>query len=51
VRVGDGAVVVAQGDLVSRLAERPEAQLNLIRLAEMALHPEPLDLPETRNAN
>ena len=51
VRLGDGAVVVAQGDLVSRLAERPEAQLNLIRLAEMALHPEPLDLPETRNAN
>lgn len=51
VRMGDGAVVVAQGDLVSCLAERPEAQLNLIRLAETALHPEPLDLPETRNAN
>lgn len=51
VRVGDGAVVVAQGDLVSRLAESPEAQLNLIRLAETALHPEPLDLPATRNAN
>lgn len=51
VRVGNGAVVVAQGELVSRLAEGPEAQLNLIRLAEAALHPEPLDLPESQNPN
>lgn len=51
VRVGDGAVVVAQGELVSRLAESPEAQLNLIRLAEAALRPEPLDLPEPQNSN
>ncbi len=44
VRFGDGIVVVAQQDLVSRPAENPEAQLNLIRLAEIALHPARLDL-------
>ena len=51
VRVGEGTVVVAQAEMVSRLAENPEAQLNLIRLAEAALRPEPLDLPEPRNSN
>ena len=51
VRMGNGSVVVAQGEMVLRLSENPQAQLNLIRLAEMALHPEPLNLPETRNAN
>ncbi len=51
VRAGPGTVVVAQGDMVSRLAENPQAQLNLIRLAMVALHPEPLDLPATRNSN
>lgn len=51
VRVGAGTVVVAQAEMVSRLAENPEAQLNLIRLAEAALHPEPLGLPESQNSN
>ncbi len=46
-----GAVVVAAHDLVAQLAQRPEAQLSLLRLAEEALHPTPLDLPgaETNN--
>lgn len=51
VPVGAGAVVVAQVEMVSRLAENPAAQVNLLQLAEAALRPEPLDLPETRNAD
>lgn len=51
VPVGNGAVVVAQGGMVSNLAERPESQMNLIRLAELALRPQPLDLPESENLN
>jgi hypothetical protein len=49
VRAEGGAVVVAAHSLVAQLAERPEAQLNLLRLAEAALHPRPLDLPQTSN--
>jgi hypothetical protein len=51
VRVGDGAVVVAQASLVARLAENPEAQLALLQLAELALHPVSMDLPETETSN
>lgn len=51
VRVGAGAIVVAQHDLVARLAETPEAQLNLLRLAELALRPESFDLPHTETSN
>ena len=51
VREAEGAVVVAAHDLVTQLAERPEAQLNLLRLAEEALHPTPLTLPETETSN
>lgn len=51
VRVGDGTVVVAQADLVLRLGESPQAQLNLIHLAETALHPALLDLPQTEASN
>lgn len=51
VRDGGGAVVVAQHALVERLAEDPEAQLNLIELAELALHPVSMDLPETETSN
>ncbi len=42
---GPGAVVVVQADLISNLAENPQAQLNLIQLAELALRPEPARLP------
>jgi hypothetical protein len=51
VRANAAAVVVAQAGMVLRLADNPEAQLNLIRLAELALRPEPLDLPEFQNPN
>lgn len=51
VRAGDGAVVVAQSCLVEHLAESPEAQLNLLQLAELALHPVAFDLPETATSN
>ena len=40
-----GAVVVAQAGLVANLTDNPEAQLNLIQLARLALHPEPPRLP------
>lgn len=49
VREGDGAVVVAQNELVAQLAERPEAQLNLLAVVESVLRPVPLNLPETDN--
>jgi hypothetical protein len=45
VQEGRGAVVVAQAGLVSNLSESPQAQLNLIQFARLALHPEPLRLP------
>jgi hypothetical protein len=50
-REGKGAVVVAHHDLVAQLAECPEAQLNLVRLAEEALQPTSLELPETETSN
>lgn len=40
-------VVVVQADLVSGLAENPQAQLNLVYFCQMALRPEPLHLPRT----
>jgi hypothetical protein len=40
-----GAVVVAQAGLVANLTDNPEAQLNLIQLARLALHPGPPRLP------
>jgi hypothetical protein len=43
---GKGAVVVVQAGLVADLAEKPPAQLNLIQLARLALHPEPSQLPQ-----
>lgn len=51
VREGGGAVVVAQHSLVEHLADNPEAQLNLLRLAELALHPVAFALPETETSN
>ena len=51
VREGEGTVVVAAHDLVRGLAEQPEAQMNLLRLAEEALHPTALTLPETEISN
>lgn len=42
---GKGAVVVVQADLVANLAERPQAQLNLIQLAMLAVRAEPARLP------
>jgi hypothetical protein len=41
-----GAVVVVQAGLVAGLAESPQAQLNLIQFARLALHPEPPQLPD-----
>jgi hypothetical protein len=43
---GKGAVVVVQAGLVADLAEKPPAQLNLIQLARLALHPEPPQLSQ-----
>jgi hypothetical protein len=45
VREGAGTVVVTQPALVSNLAERPQSQNNLVRLAALALNPQPLSLP------
>ena len=42
---GKGAGVVAQAGLVANLTDNPEAHLNLIQLARLALHPEPPRLP------
>jgi hypothetical protein len=43
---GKGAVVIVQAELLVNLAESPQAQLNLVRFARFALHPEPLQLPD-----
>jgi hypothetical protein len=51
VRDDAGAVVVGAHGMVTQLTERPEAQLNLLRLAEEALLPTPLTLPETETSN
>jgi hypothetical protein len=45
VQEGKGAVVIVQASLVAHLAERPEAQWNLLQFARMALRPEPVSLP------
>jgi hypothetical protein len=42
---GKGAVVVVQADQVVNLPEKPQAQLNLVQLVRLALHPEPPRLP------
>lgn len=42
---GKGAIVVVQASLVANLPEDPQAQLNLIQFARLALHPEPPRLP------
>lgn len=44
---GHGVVVVAQAALVLPLADRPQAQLNLLQLARLALHAEPARLPHS----
>ena len=43
---GKGTVVVVQASLTASLSERPEAQLNLIQFARLALHPETPRLPD-----
>jgi hypothetical protein len=40
------ATVIVQPELVSDLRDNPQAQLNLIFLCRLALHPEPLALPD-----
>ena len=42
---GKGSVVVVQADLIANLPEDPQAQLNLIHFARLALNTEPLRLP------
>jgi hypothetical protein len=42
---GKGAIVIVQASLLANLAENPQAQLNLIQFARLALHPEPPRLP------
>jgi len=41
-----GAVVVVQASMVAKLADDAQAQLNLIELARLALHPAPPQLPQ-----
>lgn len=44
VPVGKATVIVVQPELVTNLGENPQAQLNLIYFARIALRPEPLHL-------
>jgi len=43
---GKGAAVVVQADLVARLAECPQSQLNLLSLCNLALAPRLFSLPD-----
>ena len=45
VPAGKGAVVVVAPDLVADLPERPQAQLNLVDVCRLALHPKSFSLP------
>jgi hypothetical protein len=47
VPLGKGAVVVVQPALFSDLSHHPTAQLNLVHLCRLALHPESSRLPRT----
>jgi hypothetical protein len=42
---GKAAVVIVQADVIANLPENPQAQLNLIQFARLALHPAPPRLP------
>jgi len=42
---GTNAVVVAQADMISKLSENPQSQLNLVYFCKLALKPEPPGLP------
>ena len=43
---GKAAIVIVQRELVENLSQNPQAQLNLIQLARLALHPEPPSFPD-----
>ncbi|HTA31521.1 MAG TPA: hypothetical protein VK731_13600 [Candidatus Cybelea sp.] len=42
---GTNAIVVVQSELVGRLPENPQSQLNLVYFCQQALHPQPPALP------
>jgi len=46
---GTHAIVVVQSGVVAGLAESPQAQQRLVQLCRLALHPEPVALPETNH--
>jgi hypothetical protein len=43
---GKAAIVIVQRELIENLSQNPQAQLNLIQLAKLALHPELPHLPD-----
>src|SRR5262249_30459121 len=43
--IGKGAVAVVAPELVAGLAERPQAQINLVDICRLALHPKTSTLP------
>jgi len=45
---GKGSIVVVQADLVARLPENPNSQLNLVYFCKLALNPAPLSLPDLK---
>jgi hypothetical protein len=47
-RENETAIVIVQNDVVAKLAESPKSQLNLLRAAQLALHPESIRLPENQ---
>jgi hypothetical protein len=47
VRVGSGTVMIVDAQLCSGLADNPVAQLNLIRLTELAIRPQCPGLPQS----
>lgn len=51
VPVGPSAVVVADGEPVTRIAEAPDAQRFLLHLVREALKPAPVELPVTDRSN
>ena len=49
VNEGEGRIVIAAAETIERLADSPRAQLNLVRLAELATGRKKLELPTDSN--
>jgi|SRR5665213_1957001 len=48
VRTGESTVAIVAAHLVAHIADSPQAQINLLRCVTLALHPQSLNLPQSK---